>query len=166
MESMGGQARARRLRGRAAAAVLLLIFALAVVGRNAAATCESWEPGTAARPRTVKARPMALARDDHLWATLAVEKGDRVQAMVGEGPAGLFLDAHRGETLTVTLERDRMLIPRTGKVEEILRLVDARRGALTLAAWWANLTPAERGAAQARFEARMPNGDLDIGSTS
>ncbi len=124
---------------------LLLMFVLAA-------------PAAAAQPRERVVRTVTTTvafagweRGDYLWANFVGARGARFSAMVEQDPIGPFLEAHRGRPVTVTLQTVRTTLPEAGRTT-IRRVTGARNAAGTALAWWRRLSPAQRRAAQRRFE--------------
>ncbi|HYI48348.1 MAG TPA: hypothetical protein VEX35_07790 [Allosphingosinicella sp.] len=90
-------------------------------------------------------------RGDYLWANFVGTRGARFSAMVERDPIGQFLQAHRGSPVTVTIQTVRTTLPEAGRTT-IRRVTGARNRAGTAQAWWRRLSPAQRRAAQRRFE--------------
>lgn len=90
-------------------------------------------------------------RGDYLWANFVGGRGARLTAMVQQDPIGQFLEAHRGRPVTITIQTVRTTLPEAGRTT-IQRVTGARNAAGTARAWWRRLSPAQRSAAQQRFE--------------
>jgi hypothetical protein len=103
------------------------------------------------RSERVTATFAAWERGDYLWASFLVRGGGRTTAMVEQDPIGPFLEANRGRPITVTIATVRATLPEAGPTT-IRRVTGARNAAGTAQAWWRRLTPAQREAAQGRFE--------------
>ena len=89
---------------------------------------------------------------DYLWAKIEVPGRETISAQPGPSPVDLFLDANRGRPVTVTISTVRANIPENGGPTEIQRITAASNAAGTAEAWWQGLSPADRAAAQHRFE--------------
>jgi hypothetical protein len=89
---------------------------------------------------------------DYLWAHIQVPGRETISAQPGPTPIDLFLDANRGRPVTVEVANVRTEIPEAGGMTEIQRITAARNGTTTADAWWQGLSPADRAAAQRRFE--------------
>jgi hypothetical protein len=62
---------------------------------------------------------------------MAVAGREPMSAMPGDEPIELFLDAHRGQLLTLEIVMVRIDIPKAGGEQEIQRVTAARRGSMT-----------------------------------
>lgn len=115
------------------------------------------QPGNASaanerRRETLTATFAGWEMGDYLWARFEAPGRDPVRAMVEGDANGLFLDAHRGQQVTVEVATVMMDVPEAGGQTEIVRLVSARNASGTAEQWLAALSPAERQAAQRRFD--------------
>lgn len=108
------------------------------------------------RERTTRTETVAVAftgfeRGDYLWANFIDRRRRQVTAMVTNDRLGAFLAAHRGLPITITVATVRTTLPEAGRTT-VRRLTGARNAAGTAERWWGRLNPAQRRAAQARFE--------------
>jgi hypothetical protein len=107
------------------------------------------------RTETVSGTFTGWEMGDYLWGHIQVAgRSEPVSAQPGPAPIDLFLDANRGRPVTVEIATVRTQIPEAGGMTEIQRITAARNAAGTAEAWWQGLSPADRAAAQRRFEAR------------
>ena len=104
------------------------------------------------RSETVSGTFSGWEMGDYLWAKIEVPGRETVRAQPGPSPIDLFLDANRGRPVTVTVSTVRANIPENGGPTEIERITAASNAAGTAEAWWQGLPPADRVAAQHRFE--------------
>jgi hypothetical protein len=81
---------------------------------------------------------------DYVWARLKIEGRDEFGAWSGPSPIDLFLDAHVGKPLAVTIDTTLTDVPEAGGRIEVPRITAARIGNLTAAAWWASLSPEQQ----------------------
>jgi hypothetical protein len=102
--------------------------------------------------RTVAATFTGWDMGDYLWANFTVPGGNPIAAQPGPSPIDLFLDAHRGQQVTIEIASVRTEIPEAGGMTEILRITGARTAESDAASWWQRLSPTDRAAAQRRFE--------------
>ena len=120
----------------------------AVAGGNAAA-----EPAERVlRTETVSGTFTGWDMGDYLWAQIAVPGREAISAQPGPSPVDLFLDANVGRPVTVEVQTVMANIPEAGGETEIKRITAASNAAGTAEAWWQALSPADRAAAQRRFE--------------
>ena len=89
---------------------------------------------------------------DYLWAHIQVPGREMISAQPGPTPIDLFLDANRGQQVTVEISTVTANIPENGGATEIQRITAARNAAGTAEAWYQGLSEADRAAAQHRFE--------------
>lgn len=89
---------------------------------------------------------------DYLWAHIQVPGREMISAQPGPTPIDLFLDANRGQQVTVEVSTVTANIPENGGPTEIQRITAARNAAGTAEAWYQGLSAADRTAAQHRFE--------------
>lgn len=94
--------------------------------------------------RTVVAVFEGWDTGDYVWARVGVEGRESFGALAGPAPIDLFLHAHVGKPLAVTLQTERMDIPEAGGMTEIQRITAARIGDVTAQAWWGSLTTGQR----------------------
>ena len=150
----------------AAAAVSL---ALAACGDAERATEQGASPAAAAAAAVDSAGPVAKSETveavftgwemgDYLWANIEVEGREASGAWVGSTPVEHFLEAHKGQPITLRIETASVHIPEAGGSEEIERIVEASAGDVTAARWWAGLSAAEKQAAEARLEEVLAGG--------
>jgi hypothetical protein len=105
------------------------------------------------RTETVSGTFTGWEMGDYLWGHIQVAgRREPVSAQPGPTPIDLFLDANRGRPVTVELATIRTEIPEAGGMTEIQRITAARNAAGTAETWWQGLSPADRAAAQRRFE--------------
>ena len=104
------------------------------------------------RSATVEGRVTGLTMGDYLWVTVRPSRGAEFQAQPAASPVDLFLDAHRGQPLTLQVQDVSRYIPEAGGRQEIKVIAAARMGRTSAAAWWRSLSPAQRRAAQHHFE--------------
>ena len=104
------------------------------------------------RTETVSGTFTGWEMGDYLWAQIEVPGRDRISAQVGPTPVDLFLDANQGRPVTVEVATVMANIPENGGPTEIQRITAARNAAGTAEQWWQGLSPADRAAAQRRFE--------------
>jgi len=149
----GGEAgnEAEQAQGNAAAAP-----AAAADGNEAAA------PGGTA-DRVLKSETVEAVFDqwemgDYLWAHLNVEGREQEGAFVGPTPIEHFLEAHRGQPITVRIDTVMMDIPEAGGAEEVQKIAAASAGGVSAAQWWAGLSAEERAAAERRMEELLSGG--------
>ena len=116
----------------------------AVAGNEAAGAAQE----KVLKSETVEAVFTGWDRGDYVWARLKVKGREEIGAWSGPSPIDLFLDAHVGKTLTVTLDTIMADVPEAGGKLELQRISAARLGALTAQAWWDGLTPKQRQDAQ------------------
>ncbi|HYJ52532.1 MAG TPA: hypothetical protein VEW04_05115 [Allosphingosinicella sp.] len=102
--------------------------------------------------RTVTATFTGWEMGDYLWANFTVPGGEPIAAQPGPSPIDLFLDAHRGQPMTIEVASVRTAIPEAGGMTEILRITGASTAEGHAASWWQHLSPADQAAAQRRFE--------------
>lgn len=81
---------------------------------------------------------------DYVWARLKIEGRDEFGAWSGPSPIDLFLNAHVGRPIAVTIDTILTDVPEAGGKIEVPRITAARVGDLTAAAWWASLSPEQR----------------------
>ncbi|HZF43890.1 MAG TPA: hypothetical protein VEZ48_10825 [Sphingomonadaceae bacterium] len=81
---------------------------------------------------------------DYVWARLRIEGRDEFGAWSGPSPIDLFLDAHVGKPIAVTIDTTFTDVPEAGGEIEVPRITAARIGDLTADAWWASLSPRQR----------------------
>jgi hypothetical protein len=106
------------------------------------------------RTETVSGTFTGWEMGDYLWGHVQVAgRREPVSAQPGPTPIDLFLDANRGRPVTVEIATVRTRLPEAGGMTEIQRITAARNAAGTAEAWWQGLSPADRAAAQRRFEA-------------
>jgi hypothetical protein len=107
------------------------------------------------RTETVSGTFTGWEMGDYLWGHVQVAgRREPISAQPGPTPIDLFLDANRGRPVTVEIATVRTRLPEAGGMTEIQRITAARNAAGTAEAWWQGLSPADRAAAQRRFEAR------------
>jgi hypothetical protein len=87
-------------------------------------------------------------KGDYVWARLKVKGREEFGAWSGPSPIDLFLDAHIGKPLTLTLETVVADVPEAGGKLGVQRIAAARAGSLTAQAWWDSLSPKQRQDAQ------------------
>lgn len=112
-----------------------------------AASTASTQPDRSAkvlRSETAEAVFTGWDIGDYVWARLKIEGRDEFGAWSGPSPIDLFLDAHVGKPITVTIETILTDVPEAGGKIEVPRIAAARIGDLTAAAWWASLSPKQR----------------------
>ena len=90
-------------------------------------------------------------RGDYLWARIAVLGRGTISAMPGPAPIGPFLEANRGRRVTVEIRTVLTTLAGAGETD-IRRIIRARNNLGTANAWWQRLNPAQRRAAQRRYE--------------
>ena len=125
------------------ALLLLVLTASAQPGRG---------PDRVLRTETVAGSLAGWEFGDYLWARIDVRGRGQMGMQLGPDPIGLFLEAHRGRPLTLTIATVSTYIPEAGGMNELQRIVGARAGKVTARLWWSRLTPARRRAARRRFE--------------
>ena len=103
------------------------------------------------RSETVPAVFTGWDTGDYVWARLSIKGREPLGAWAGRSPIDLFLDAHVGKQLTVTLQTIGADIPEAGGTIEVQRISAARIGDLTAQDWWQSLSPEQRRDAQARL---------------
>jgi hypothetical protein len=123
----------------------------AAAGGDAAARSESRQEKVL-RTELVEGTVTALQMGDYLWATVEMVGRESMSVMPGAEPIDLFLDAHRGQLLTLEIATVRMDIPEAGGEQEVQRVIAARRGSMTAQTWWDGLSPTEKQAVRNRFE--------------
>ena len=128
------------------ALLLLVLTAAAQPGRT---------PDRLLRSETVTGRLVGWEMGDYLWARIAVRGRETLGAQPGPDPIGPFLEAHRGRPLTIRIDTVSTYVPEAGGMTAIVRIGAARDGRVTAQLWWRRLTPAQRRAAQRRFEAAI-----------
>jgi hypothetical protein len=104
------------------------------------------------KTETVEAVFTGWEMGDYVWANLDVKGRETTGAWVGPTPLEHFLEAHKGKPLTVRIDTVKAAVPEAGGEMEVAKIADARLGALTAAAWWEKLSPAERQAAEKKME--------------
>lgn len=104
------------------------------------------------RTETLTATFTGWDMGDYLWANFTAPGRDPIAAQPGSEIVGLFLDAHRGQQVSVEIATVRTDIPEAGGTTEILRVANARIAAGDAATWWQGLAEPERAAARRRFE--------------
>ena len=104
------------------------------------------------RTAAVEGRVTGMTMGDYLWVTVRPGRGAEFQAQPAASPVDLFLDAHRGQPLTLQVQDVSRYIPEAGGRQEIKVIAGARIGRTSAAAWWGSLSPAQRRAAQHHFE--------------
>jgi hypothetical protein len=102
--------------------------------------------------RTVAATFTGWEMGDYLWANFTVPGGEPIAAQPGPTPIDLFLDAHRGQPMTIEVASVRTAVPEAGGMTDILRITGARTAEGDAASWWQRLSPADQAAARRRFE--------------
>lgn len=117
---------------------------------NTAAAGEEEE--TELRRETVAATFLGWEMGDYLWARFEAAGREPFTAQPEGSPVDLFLDAHRGQPVTVEIVTVRANVPEAGGPMEIARVTSARTAATDAEAWWNGLSEAEQAAAQRRFE--------------
>lgn len=134
-------------------AMLLFTAACTHVGRPPADQVESvrLEQEQVLRSETISAVFTGWDAGDYVWARLKVEGREAFGAWAGPSPVDLFLDAHVGRPLTVTLQTIRTDIPEAGGTTEAQRISAARIGSLTAQDWWQSLSREQRRDAQTRL---------------
>jgi hypothetical protein len=100
------------------------------------------------RSETVEAMFTGWDRGDYAWARMKVKGREEFGAWSGPSPIDLFLDAHIGKPLTVTIETILADVPEAGRKMEVPRIAAARIGSLTAEGWWRSLSPKQRQDAQ------------------
>ena len=96
---------------------------------------------------------------DYAWATFRAEGSDAEEsAMVGPTPLEHFLEANKGERLTLRLDTVRMVLPEAGGEEEVKKIVDASLAGTTAQEWWTGLSAQEKQAAEAQMEKVLGGG--------
>jgi hypothetical protein len=83
-------------------------------------------------------------KGDYVWARIKVGGREEFGAWSGPSPIDLFLDAHLGKPLTLTIETVRTDVPEAGGMTEVKRIAAASRGTQTAEAWWDSLSPEQR----------------------
>ncbi len=113
--------------------------------------------GQVLRSETVEGVFAGWERGDYLWAQIDVPGRGRIAAQIVQGAVGPFLEAHRGQTLRLTIATERIVLPEAGETE-IQRIYDALTRATGPAEfWWLyRLTREQREAARRRFEEALP----------
>lgn len=107
---------------------------------------------TELRRETVAATFRGWEMGDYLWARFEAPGREPFTAQPEGSPVDLFLDAHRGQPVTVEIVTVRANVPEAGGPMEIARVTSARTAATDAEAWWNGLSEAEQAAAQRRFE--------------
>ena len=130
-----------------AAICLMLLIALGGCAR------EAEEPTRAAAEKPLKSETVEAVftgwdKGDYVWARLKVKGREEFGAWSGPSPIDLFLDAHIGKPLTLTLETVVADVPEAGGKLEVQRIAAARAGSLTAQSWWDSLSPKQRQDAQ------------------
>ena len=110
------------------------------------------------KSETVEAIFQGWEMGDYLWATLAVEGREPTGAFVGPAPLEHFLEAHKGEPVTVRIDTVMMDIPEAGGAEEVQKIAEASADGITAAQWWAELSAEQRAAAERRMEEVLGGG--------
>jgi hypothetical protein len=100
------------------------------------------------RAETVEAVFTGWDQGDYVWARIKVKGREEFGVWSGPSPIDLFLDAHIGKPLTVTIETILADVPEAGRKMEVPRIAAARIGGLTAEAWWRSLSPKQRQDAQ------------------
>ena len=129
----------------------------AVAGANEAAPAGNQatageDEETELRRETVAATFLGWEMGDYLWARFEAPGRAPFAAQPEGSPVDLFLDAHRGQPVTVEVVTVRANVPEAGGPMEIARVTSARTAATDAEAWWNGLSEAEQAAAQRRFE--------------
>lgn len=135
------------------AAMLLLIGCGSGEGEEAAPAAganraEPEQGPKVLRSQTVEAVFTGWDQGDYVWARMKMKGQEEFGAWSGPSPIDLFLDAHIGKPLTVTVETILADVPEAGGRIEVQRIAAARLGGLTAAAWWRSLSPKQRQDAQ------------------
>ena len=104
------------------------------------------------RTETVAATFRGWEMGDYLWARFEAPGREPFTAQPEGSPVDLFLDAHRGQPVTVEIVTVRTNIPEAGGMTEIARVTTARTAATDAEAWWNALSETDQTAAQRRFE--------------
>lgn len=107
---------------------------------------------TELRRETVAATFLGWEMGDYLWARFEAPGREPFTAQPEGSPVDLFLDAHRGQPVTVEIVTVRANVPEAGGPMEIARVTSARTAAADAEGWWTGLSEAEQAAAQRRFE--------------
>ena len=111
------------------------------------------------RSETVEAVFTGWEMGDYVWATLRVKGSDAEEgAMVGPTPLEHFLEAHKGEQVTLRIDTVRMVIPEAGGEEEVKKIVDASLAGTSADEWWTGLSAKEKQAAERRMEEVLGGG--------
>lgn len=113
---------------------------------------------TVLKSETVEAVFTGWEVGDYVWANLEVKGGAASGAWVGPPPLEHFLEAHKGQPITVRIDTVRLHIPEAGGEEEVRRISDAAIGGVSAAAWWQSVPPAAKEAAERRMEEVLGGG--------
>ena len=123
---------------------------------NEAAPANSSNNSAAAEPvlrrETVTGTFSGWEMGDYLYAHIQVLGRETISARPGPTPIDLFLDANKGQQVTVEIATVTANVPENGGPMEVERITAARNAAGTAEAWYQGLSAADRAAAQHRFE--------------
>jgi hypothetical protein len=103
---------------------------------------------TVLKSETVRAVFEGWDDGDPIQAKVRIAGRQPVRAWSGSSPIDLFLDSHRGKQIVITINTLSARSQSTGRKHRIHRIVAARHGKLTAAAWWRSLSLKQRQDAQ------------------
>jgi hypothetical protein len=102
---------------------------------------------------TVTGRFVGWEQGDYIWARLAVPgRREELRGNPGASPIEFFLEANRGQPITVQIALIRMNVPEAGGWTNLPRITAARNGQGTAEQWWHGLNKHQRDQARSRFD--------------